>query len=330
MALSTEPKTVNPANLNINRANVIWVGIENVLPNPLNPRKNDSIKSEEMQSIIKRRGFEEPLVAYQRGKNYVLLAGHRRLYAAKETKQVKQLPIFVVEQPKSHQEEIERLASLQSGRVQWSSWEWCRFTFERWIAWGRPSLLVFSKDIALPRNTVKTYITVMDYFPSAEIEAGINTGVYSVRTLFDAICWLNEVKKVHAEVIEDLSEELVRRSMLNKIETKKIASDILRKRGYFEKISTEMMREFFVTPKMTLEELMIKCDFDITERSFHGRLVSVGLAKRNVKNIAPKNEMEAKKAFEALKELQASISNQLKDIEHKYPKTVKKDELFEW
>lgn len=328
MALASEPNKT-PANLNVNRANVIWVDIENVLPNPLNPRKNDAIKTEEMRNIIKRRGFEEPLVAYPRGRNYVLLAGHRRLFAAKEAK-VKQLPIYVVEAPKNHAEELERLASLQSGRVQWTAWEWCRFVYERWIAWGRPALTKFAKDITLPRKTVDTYIMVMEYFPSTEIEAGVNTGIYSVRSLYDAVMWLKEMKKFHSETVEDLSEELVRRSLLNKLENKKIISDILRKRGYMEKINPKDLKEFFINSRMSLEELMIKSDFDVTARSFQGHLVSIGLARKNIKTISPKNPMEAKKAYDNLKELQDSIKAQIKDIERKYPDSVKKNDLFEW
>lgn len=67
------------------RSLTILVPTSNVFPNPLNPRKNDGIDTEEMQSIITKRGWEEPLSAYKKNEDsdyYVLLAGHRRLFAA--------------------------------------------------------------------------------------------------------------------------------------------------------------------------------------------------------------------------------------------------------
>lgn len=329
MTQSEFHKLKEPANLMSNRANVEWVSVSQVLPNPLNPRRNDAIKTEEMQNIIKKRGFEEPLTVYKRGNNFVVLAGHRRLFAAKEAK-CKAIPVFIVDTPKTHQEEIERIASLQSGRVQWSAWEWSRFTFERWIAWGRPALNPFAKEIALPKKAVESYITVMDYFPSEEIEAGVNTGIYSVRGLYDMVKWVQEVKKTFPNLVADLSEELIRRNLLNKLEKKKVTSDLLRKRGYLDRISEPLMKEFFVNPKMTLEELMIKADYDVTERTFHGRMVSVGLARTNVKNLNVKSPIEAKKAFDNLIELQESIKSQLEAIERKFPDTVKKDNQLEW
>lgn len=312
-----------------NRANVEWVDINEILPNPLNPRKNDAVQAEDLIQIIKKRGWEEPVVCYKRGKMYVLLAGHRRLFAARQAK-VKQLPAYVVEAPKSHQEEIERIASLQSGRVDWSTFEWASFTFERWIAWGKPGLKKFAKEINLPYRNVEEYVTVLNYFPNEEIETGLKSGSLNVSFLLTLAIWIKQLNAVHHELIETLSEDIIRRTMLNKFLQKKVTRDELRKKKFLETVKTNDLKEFFLNTQMSMEELMTKYEFDVHEKTFSGKIIAVGFAKKNIKTMNPKNQLEAEKAFNHLRELQETLENQLKNIQNKYPDVVKKDNLFDW
>ncbi|MFP7486516.1 ParB N-terminal domain-containing protein [Priestia filamentosa] len=67
-------------NKQVNHSEVIGGPINQVIPNLMSPRKDNSVKTEHMQEVIKKRGGEEQLVVYKQGKStYVLLAGHRRL-----------------------------------------------------------------------------------------------------------------------------------------------------------------------------------------------------------------------------------------------------------
>lgn len=84
----------------IDSKNVIWVPIENVIPNPMNPRTVTFVQQDDMIEIIRTRGWGEPLTAYQQGENYVLLAGHRKLSAAHAAKE-KRIPLFVVDKPEN-------------------------------------------------------------------------------------------------------------------------------------------------------------------------------------------------------------------------------------
>lgn len=64
-------------------SNLIMADIKDVIPNPLNPRTNNAIKTDEMQRVIKEKGWEVPITCYQRGEQYIILSGHRRWEAAK-------------------------------------------------------------------------------------------------------------------------------------------------------------------------------------------------------------------------------------------------------
>lgn len=315
--------------LNLSRSQAEWVNLSDVIPNPLNPRKQDSVKSEELQAILKKRGFEMPLTVYKKGSMYVVLSGHRRLYAARALK-FKQIPVFVVEPPKSHQEEIERIASAQSGQVDWTTWEWARFTYERWISWGKPNFNKFSKEVNMPRRKVEQYCVVLEYYPNEEIEAGIKSGSINLYNLYDLTIWMKDLKRLHPELVDQLTEEMIRRQFVYKLENKKITKEAIRKRAFLEKAKTSDLKDFFVDRDLTLEEVMIRNEFDVTEKSFQGRLISIGLSRKNIKTIAPRNVMEATKVAEALQELQNSIAAQLKDIERKYPDSVQKEDIFTW
>lgn len=315
------------AQLDLNRANVEWVRLTEVLPNPLNPRKDDSVQTELMQQIIKSKGWEEPLTVYKKGRTYVLLSGHRRYYAATQAG-IKQIPVFVVEAPKSHQDEIERIASLQSGRVDWTPLEWARFTYERWIAWGQPHPTSFAKKINLDRRQVANYIEILSFFPLDEIQGGLKTKRYTLSALKDLCSWIKAVIKCHPNLVEELSEDIVRRVMLDKLENKLVSAETLRRVEFVGYISSEYLRRFLLDKDLNLEQCMENVQYDIKAKSFHGSLVSMGWAKKNVKTVMPKTEEQAIKSVEVLAELKRQIEQQLLDIEKKFPDSTIQDRLF--
>jgi ParB family chromosome partitioning protein len=85
-------------NLNIPAATGIplFVPIDQIKPNPLQPRKYfNSAEMETLTESIRQKGIIEPLVArLEEGGGYELIAGHRRLRAAKEAG-LKEVPLFL-------------------------------------------------------------------------------------------------------------------------------------------------------------------------------------------------------------------------------------------
>ena len=312
-----------------NRAHTEWVNTEEIVPNPLNPRKDDSVKTEELQSIIRKRGWEMPLTVYKKGNMYVVLSGHRRLYAARAAK-IKQIPVFIVEAPKTHAEEMERIASAQLAQEDWTALEWARFCYERWTAWGRPGLKKFAEEINLNHRTVESYIKVLDYFPLYEIEAGINQKQYSMGLLLDLVHWIKKAKASHPELIEGFSDDMVRRIMLDKLSNKKASRESLRKVEFMNKVSATDLKRFFTDKELHLEELMAEYEFNVKEKSFHAQTISMGYARKAVKNFTPKNVEEAKKAYALLKSVEESLKLQIGYIERKYPSVDMKSDLFDW
>lgn len=311
---------------NSSRANVQWVSINEVIPNPLNPRKNDAIRTEEMQGIIKKRGWEEPLTVYKKGQMYVVLAGHRRLYAARQAK-VKELPVFVVETPKTHQEEIERIASLQSGRVDWTPFEWAKFTYERWVAWGQPNLRSFAKEINLTFHQVKNYVTVLNYFPIYEIEAGLKNGALTLSALEALHDWISSLKKYHPQLVEALTEDMVRKVMIEKLESKLATRETLRRTEFLSKADAELIKEFILT-KFPMQVALDRVNIDLNKKSFHGSIISISMLRNTVKEIAPVTGDEASKAFDSLLALKESIDIKVKEIVDKNPELLDQGNLW--
>lgn len=314
--------------VNQNRAYTTWVSINDVVPNPLNPRKNDAVRTDELQQIL-REGWEQPLTAYKKGGVYVLLSGHRRLYAARQLGNIKELPIFVVDPPKDFQEEVERIAKAQLASEDWTALEWSRFTYERWLAWGRPGLPGFAKQMKMNLRTVEGYIRVMDFFPMEEIEAGLNQETLSISALLDCYFWIKKVTNVHPDLVEKLTLEMIRRVMVDKLINKKTSREGLRKRNFVELAKPKDLQRYFLDKGMHLEELMAEYEIDVNEKSFHSSLVSMGKAKKAVKRMQPKNSEEAKKALEVLREMETALKEQLQYMERQYPDLMKED-LWKW
>jgi len=68
----------------IRRGNIVWLPAEDIAPNPVQPRKLFDEKAlEELSQSIKSYGILNPLTVRCRGGKYELVAGERRLRAAK-------------------------------------------------------------------------------------------------------------------------------------------------------------------------------------------------------------------------------------------------------
>lgn len=298
------------------RANVKWVGIDEVIPNPLNPRKDDSVKTQEMQNIINQRGWEIPLTVYQKGKYYVILAGHRRRYAAKQAG-VKELPVFVVEAPKDHQEEVERIASLQRGQVDWTPYEWGKFTLERWTAWNKPSYTDFAKQMSMPERTVKEYLTVLQYYPRHEIEMNLQTGVYAMSTLYELVTWINKLKIYKSELVSDLGEEMIRKTMLHKIANRHVNRDHLRfTESLFKVVSDKDLLAFLTNTTYKLKDLLDLYSIEKPKKTLQGRLIKMGIFRKEVLEFdIPVNAKEQEAMMESLKELDSAIRKKMRQID---------------
>lgn len=307
------------------RAIVEWANTPDVIPNPLNPRKNDAIRTEEMQEIIARRGWEEPLTVYRKGSNYIVLAGHRRLFAAKSMN-IKQVPVYVVDEPENHQEEIERIASLQRGRVDWTSYEWAKFTYERWIAWNRPGMTEFADQIGIPRTTTEEYIRVLDYYPRHEIEPKLLSESVSFSHLGKLIQWLRKLKKEKPELVENMTEDIIRRMMLSKLENRAIVNkdEISAGLAFITESSDEEMKSFLTNSTLGLKEAMK--DIGVMDqkevKSFQGHVISLGLMNRRVFDMKPNNLQEWESLNKHLVELKSAVEQRLETMKQDHKKLI--------
>ena len=69
---------------NVRRGNIVWLPTEEIAPNPVQPRKRFDDKAlEELSQSIQSYGILNPLTVRCRGGRYELVAGERRLRAAK-------------------------------------------------------------------------------------------------------------------------------------------------------------------------------------------------------------------------------------------------------
>ncbi len=88
------------------------VPVEKLRPSPYQPRENlTPSKLEELVQSIKNKGVIQPLIVRKRGEEYEVIAGHRRLEAAKRLN-IKDLPVIVKELTDSEALEIGIIENL--------------------------------------------------------------------------------------------------------------------------------------------------------------------------------------------------------------------------
>ncbi len=68
----------------IEKEDIVYLDVREIEPNPFQPRRDfDSESLEELKTSIKEKGFIQPILVRKKGDSYELIAGERRLKAAK-------------------------------------------------------------------------------------------------------------------------------------------------------------------------------------------------------------------------------------------------------
>lgn len=91
----------------------VEVPVESIRPNPYQPRKTfDKEKLKELSESIKKHGIIQPLIVCKKGLNYELVAGERRLRAAKLAK-LQKVPVLVREFDEKQMRELSLVENIQ-------------------------------------------------------------------------------------------------------------------------------------------------------------------------------------------------------------------------
>jgi len=93
--------------------NLIYCGIEEIRPNPRQPRKHfDEVKLQELSDSIKEKGILEPLLVRKVSDGYELIVGERRWRAAQKAG-LKEVPVLIKEFDERAALEISLIENLQ-------------------------------------------------------------------------------------------------------------------------------------------------------------------------------------------------------------------------
>ena len=91
----------------------VEVPVENIRPNPYQPRKTfDKEKLKELSESIKKHGIIQPLIVRKKGLNYELVAGERRLRAARLAK-LQTVPVLVRDYDEKQMRELSLVENIQ-------------------------------------------------------------------------------------------------------------------------------------------------------------------------------------------------------------------------
>lgn len=91
----------------------VEVPVESIRPNPYQPRKTfDKEKLKELSESIKKHGIIQPLIVRKKGLNYELVAGERRLRAARLAK-LQTVPVLVREYDEKQMRELSLVENIQ-------------------------------------------------------------------------------------------------------------------------------------------------------------------------------------------------------------------------
>lgn len=237
----------------------IMADIKEVRANPLNPRINNAVKTDEIQRVIKEKGWEVPITCYKKDDHYIILSGHRRWLAAKKLS-LKQIPVYLVAAPKTKEEEQERLGSVQGGKSDWSVYEWAKHTYDMWIYWDKCSFSELARKMNKSCAFVSLRVNIFSYYPHSEIEENLKNKKYSISILSFLIKWLDTLSRVKPKIVEHYKLEYIRTTMLTKIEKGLIGILDLKNDLFIHKASEEQMKEFLKEPNKKLSEALLEID----------------------------------------------------------------------
>lgn len=292
------------------------VNLEEIMPNPLNPRQDYSIDSKQMQDIIKKRGWETGITCYKKDKKYVILSGHRRWYAATQLKE-KTVPVFVVRPPKNQLEELERLGSSQSGQVDWSPYEWAKYTFDLWILKDKPSMRELSFMVNASSSITSARIKVFRYFPHGEIEKDLEEGTLSITILSEIIEWIRKLKVKQPKVIEDLGEGLIRANMVKKAKNGAFTGIQLRTDKFMEMAEPEQVVDFIRNTRMKLKDaykLLSDGDIDVSESKLKRVLNSLEKRKAEIVDMDADSPDDARRLYYELENILENINKKKEEV----------------
>ncbi|OZI10870.1 hypothetical protein CEW92_14630 [Bacillaceae bacterium SAS-127] len=292
----------------MNQAEFLWCDVDAVIPNPKNPRKDPSIKTQEMQSIIKNRGWEEGITVYKRGVYYIIISGHRRWHAAKKMG-VKEIPLYIVETPKDEAEELERLGSIQSGQVDWTPYEWAEYTYNMHKA-KNVSYAELAKKFNVTPGLIAARIRVYQYYPRNEIEAKVENGTYSITSLEYIRIWIERLKEFHPELVIALGENMVRQTMLRKYDNKCFNSRIVHDKSV-EQAPTNSIIEFLTNTNKTLAEFQKELkskEKEIQIKNYKHNKRKLELTQKEISRLGKKyQKKDVPKILTALEKLEKEI-----------------------
>ncbi|SFM52272.1 ParB-like nuclease domain-containing protein [Paenibacillus sp. 1_12] len=238
-------------------AHIEWVNIEQVIPNPMNPRRDHSIKSTQMQEILQSKGWEEGITCYKKGQYYIILSGHRRWHAAIKMGD-KELPIYIVQAPQNDAEELDRLGSIQGGQVDWTPYEWAKFTYDMWLSKENITYNELANKLGITNGLVAARIRVYKFYPRIEIEDKLANGMYSLSMLDYIHTWINRLEKYHPKLIESMGEELIRKQMLKKYENKCFNSHIAIDKTFVKDACSQDIFKFLTDMNKKLQDCLLE------------------------------------------------------------------------
>ena len=91
----------------------VEVSVGSIRPNPYQPRKTfDKEKLKELSESIKKHGIIQPLIVRKKGLNYELVAGERRLRAAKLAK-LQTVPVLIRDYDEKQMRELSLVENIQ-------------------------------------------------------------------------------------------------------------------------------------------------------------------------------------------------------------------------
>lgn len=164
--------------------------------------------------------------------------------------------MLVVDPPKSEVEELEYLGSIQGGKVDWTVYEWARYTYDMWIHWNKCSYADLAVKMGTSASQIAIRIKVFQNYQNAEIKENLEKGVYSFSVLYYLLIWMERLQKEKPLFVSKYNEKMIRKTMLTKIEQKLVNVVDLKNDKFIELSSDEQLKEFLMSKKKKLTEAL--------------------------------------------------------------------------
>ena len=271
---------------------------------------------------IKEVGFTKAVSAYQTvGDQYIIVAGHEVLYAARELG-CEKVPVYVIDQPTTLEDELGIINSLAGEFMDWTAYEWGQYLYEGWIRMNKPDVKYFER-MSISRNVrfnregdIEATLRFFSNMPS-HVKQMAKTGELPFSRALAISEWVRQLENKRPQLFASFSKEVILGSVIDKYRDGSMTYNQFLQTTIIDIVSVDLLTEFLGTRSYSFDRLQREAD--VANAKMHEKskraLMSCSKNRERLSKLQPRTNEEWVNCLEHVKAYESALHAKLKKLE---------------